>query len=90
MLSERGFDIDRRRIELREPIKEVGEFTVSVRVGQDVTAKIALAVTPLGGALEEVAAEADEEAPPAEERRRRRRKGTDEETVQPGASDSAE
>jgi len=85
LLSEQGFDVDRRRIELREPIKEIGEFRVSIRVGQDVTAKVGLAVTPLGGALEEASTEAIEEAPPAEEPRPRRRRGSAEEREREGA-----
>jgi len=78
LLSEKGFEIDRRRIELRDPIKEIGEFQISIRVGQDVTTKVALAVTPLGGALEEVSTEG-EEAQPAEDRRGRKRRAADEE-----------
>src|SRR5512139_3943818 len=31
LLDEKGFDIDRRRIELKDPIKEIGEFDVLVR-----------------------------------------------------------
>jgi large subunit ribosomal protein L9 len=90
LLSEHGFDIDRRRIELRDPIKEVGEFSISVRVGQDVTAKVALAVTPLGGALEDVPTEESQEAAPVEERRRRKRKEPDEEGTPSETVESAE
>jgi len=60
LLDEKGFDIDRRRIELRDPIKEIGEFEVMVRVGQDIAAPIKLVVKPLGGQLEEKAVDADE------------------------------
>ena len=77
LLSEKGFEIDRRRIELRDPIKEIGDFQISIRVGQDVTTKIALAVTPLGGALEEISTEPEER--PAEERRSRKRRAAAEE-----------
>jgi large subunit ribosomal protein L9 len=78
LLAEKGFEIDRRRIELRDPIKEIGEFQVSIRVGQDVTTKVVLAVTPLGGALEELPTDAEE--PPAQERRGRKRRESAEET----------
>ena len=64
LLDEKGLDIDRRRIELKDPIKEVGEFAVLVRVGQDVTATVTVIVKPLGGQLEDKAVEA-EAAPPA-------------------------
>jgi large subunit ribosomal protein L9 len=64
LLGEKGYEIDRRRILLREPIKEIGEFSVSVRVGQDVTAAVKVVVKPVGGQLED---EPDLEATPAEE-----------------------
>ena len=43
-LRERGYEIDRRRIALREPIKEVGEFAVAVRLHRDVTVEVPVAV----------------------------------------------
>jgi len=53
LLVDKGFEIDRRRIELSEPIKEIGEFRVSVRVGQDISASIKLVVRAIGGMLED-------------------------------------
>jgi large subunit ribosomal protein L9 len=53
LLDDKGFDIDRRRIELKDPIKSIGEFEVLVKVGQDVTAAVTLVVKPLGGQLED-------------------------------------
>lgn len=52
LIAEKGLEIDRRRIELKEPIKEIGEFQVLVRVGQDITAMVPLVVKPEGGMLE--------------------------------------
>jgi large subunit ribosomal protein L9 len=52
LITEKGLEIDRRRIELKEPIKEIGEFTVVVRVGQDITASVPLSVKAAGGMLE--------------------------------------
>ena len=52
LIVEKGLDIDRRRIELKEPIKEIGEFTVLIRVGQDITASVPLSVKAAGGMLE--------------------------------------
>ncbi|MFN2427355.1 MAG: 50S ribosomal protein L9 [Candidatus Binatia bacterium] len=52
LIVEKGLDIDRRRIELKEPIKEIGEFTVLVRVGQDIVASVPLSVKAAGGMLE--------------------------------------
>ncbi|HYB97605.1 MAG TPA: 50S ribosomal protein L9 [Candidatus Limnocylindrales bacterium] len=66
LLVEKGFEIDRRRIELREPIKEIGEFPVPVRVGQDISATITVVVRPLGGMLEG-GAEEESAAPAATE-----------------------
>lgn len=64
LLEDRGFAVDRRRIELRDPIKEIGEFAVPIRVGQDVVTKIKLVVKPLGGQLEEKPGEAEAAAEP--------------------------
>ena len=88
LLSEKGFEIDRRRIELRDPIKEIGDFDISIRVGQDVTTKVVLAVKPLGGALEEISTEV-EEARPEEERRGRKRRAAAEEEEAGDAETSA-
>src|ERR671938_1612752 len=39
-LKERGYEVDRRRISLREAIKETGEFNVSVKLHRDVNVEI--------------------------------------------------
>lgn len=52
LIAEKGLEIDRRRIELKDPIKEIGEFQVLVRVGQDITTTVSLVVKPEGGMLE--------------------------------------
>ena len=39
-LKEQGIEIDRRKIQLPEPIKTVGEFSLPVKLGYDVTATI--------------------------------------------------
>jgi large subunit ribosomal protein L9 len=46
LLAAQGFDIDRRRISLDEPIKEVGEFSVPVKLHRDVVASLKLRVVP--------------------------------------------
>lgn len=61
-LKERGYEIDRRRITLREAIKETGDYTVPVRLHREVTVEIPVVVTGEGGAA--VAAQA--QATPAE------------------------
>ena len=54
-LREQGYEIDRRRIQLREPIKETGEFTVAVRLHREVTVELPVRVMPEGGAPVEAA-----------------------------------
>ena len=47
-LRERGYEIDRHRIHLREPLKRVGEYTVPVRLHRDVTIDLKVRVAPEG------------------------------------------
>lgn len=44
LLAERGFEIDRRKITLEAPIKEVGEHVVPVRLRGELVAKVKLTV----------------------------------------------
>ncbi|HYB91864.1 MAG TPA: 50S ribosomal protein L9 [Candidatus Binataceae bacterium] len=43
-LRERGFDVDRRKIVLPEPIKQLGEFTVPVKLEAEVEASLKVSV----------------------------------------------
>lgn len=43
-LAEQGFTVDRRKIQLGQPIKELGTFTVPVKMPRDVTASVAVHV----------------------------------------------
>jgi large subunit ribosomal protein L9 len=45
MLAAKGFTIDRRKIQLDEPIKQLGEFKVPVKLHKDVTAEVTVVVT---------------------------------------------
>jgi large subunit ribosomal protein L9 len=47
-LQERGYEIDRHRIHLREPLKRVGDFTVPVRLHREVTIDLQVKVMPEG------------------------------------------
>lgn len=49
-LKEKGYEIDRRRVHLPEPIKETGDFTVTVRLHREVNVEIPVTVTGEGGA----------------------------------------
>jgi large subunit ribosomal protein L9 len=64
-LKERGYEVDRRRISLREAIKETGEFNVPVRLHREVTVEVPVSVTAEGGAKAE--SETAASAPQAEE-----------------------
>jgi large subunit ribosomal protein L9 len=43
-LEKKGFSIDRRKIQLHEPLKAVGEFTVPVRLHKDVTTHLRVVI----------------------------------------------
>src|SRR5438874_681383 len=47
-LERQGYNIDRRKIQLDEPIKQLGEHKVSVRLHRDVSAEIAVHVVKEG------------------------------------------
>jgi large subunit ribosomal protein L9 len=44
-LEGRGFNIDRRKIELEQPLKALGEFNVAIKLHREVTVQIKVAVT---------------------------------------------
>jgi len=66
-LAAKGFDIDRRKIQLNEPLKALGNFDVPIRLHREVTAKLKVRVaseataeedaTPAAPAAEEAVAE---------------------------------
>jgi len=45
-LSERGFELERRKIQLPEPIKQIGDYVVTVRLHREVRAEIKVSVAP--------------------------------------------
>ncbi len=45
-LERQGFTVDRRKIQLDDPIKQVGEYKIPIRVHRDVTAEVTLNVVP--------------------------------------------
>ena len=45
LIGEKGIEIDRRKIDLAEPIKEVGEHSVPIRLHREVIANVKLKVT---------------------------------------------
>jgi large subunit ribosomal protein L9 len=76
-LESQGFEIDRRKIQLGEPLKSLGEFKVAIRLHREVTARVTVkvlaeveegaeaAAAPVA-ATEPVGEAAAEEAPAAE------------------------
>ena len=59
-LASQGFEIDRRKIQLGEPLKSLGEFKVAIRLHREVTARVTVKV------LAEVEEEPEAAAKPAE------------------------
>ena len=43
-LEKKGFNLDRRKIQLHEPLKTVGEFTVPVKLHKEVTAHLKVTI----------------------------------------------
>lgn len=43
-LAKKGFNIDRRKVQLHEPLKTLGEFTVPVKLHTDVTAHLKVVI----------------------------------------------
>jgi large subunit ribosomal protein L9 len=43
-LAVKGFDIDRRKIQLSDPLKSLGDFTVAIKLHREVTAHIKVQV----------------------------------------------
>ena len=70
-LREKGYEVDRKKVVLRHPIKETGDYTVKVRLHRDVLLDVPVHVTAIGG--EEAAEPATEKKP-----RKSRKKETDE------------
>ena len=44
LLAEKGMEVDRRKIELSEPIKELGDHIVPVKLHREVVAKVRISV----------------------------------------------
>ena len=65
-LEAKGFNIDRRKIQLDEPLKTVGEFNVPVKLHKDVTVTVKVTVAKEAGAAE--AARWQPKKPPARKR----------------------
>ncbi len=56
LLAKQGFELDRRQIVLKAPIKSLGNFEISIKLHPKVTGQIQLQVLPEGGRLEDESA----------------------------------
>ena len=45
-LKAKGFDIDKRKLQMADPFKALGEYTVPVKIHREVTAQITVKVVP--------------------------------------------
>lgn len=50
-LKERGYEVDRHRLHLREPIKRLGDFPVPLRLHREVTVELQVKVVSEGEAI---------------------------------------
>lgn len=72
-LRELDYEVDRRRVLLSEPIKQVGEHEVEIKLHADVRAKVKVVVLPLSSSKEDEEAEAFEAKLKLEAEKARRR-----------------
>ncbi len=52
-LAEKGFEIEKRKIVLHDPLKQLGEFEVAVKIHHDVPAHVKVKIVALGAAKPE-------------------------------------
>lgn len=50
-LKQRGYEIDRHRLHLREPLKRTGDFSVPLRLHREVTVDLQVKVAPEGAVI---------------------------------------
>jgi large subunit ribosomal protein L9 len=61
-LAAHGFEIDRRKIQLSEPLKSLGDYTVAIRLHREVTARVRVKVQGEAGQEPAAAEPAAQEA----------------------------
>lgn len=62
-LKEKGYEVDRKRVVLRDPIKEMGEYTVKVKLHREVTLDVPVRVTNEDGDIVAKVEEKQEKKP---------------------------
>lgn len=81
-LKSQGYEIDRRKIALRDAIKETGEYTVKVRLHREVVLEVPVTVSAEGGEIVEAKA--------AKKGRKAKAETTEEVAPEAEAADEAE
>lgn len=66
-INEKGYELDRRKVILKDPIKELGEYTVSVKLHREVVLEIPVTVRAEGGTVKEEKTARPEKSEPAVE-----------------------
>ncbi|MDH3493228.1 MAG: 50S ribosomal protein L9 [Acidobacteriota bacterium] len=61
-LKQKGYEVDRRKIVLKSPIKELGDYVVPVKLHRDVTLELPISVTAEGEVIQERLDEPEEES----------------------------
>lgn len=75
-IQAKGYEIDRRKIVLKDAIKETGEYTVKVKLHREVVLEVPVTVTAEGGEVE------------AKEDKKAKKEAKAEETVEPVAEET--
>ena len=66
-LAAQGFEIDRRKIQLGDPLKSTGDYKIAIRLHREVTARVTVKVLAEAAEEEAEAAEPEASEPAAEE-----------------------
>jgi len=61
-----GFEVDRRKIQLPQPLKELGASTVDIKLFRDITAQITVTLVKRGGDAQAAQGESSEETETSE------------------------
>jgi large subunit ribosomal protein L9 len=80
-LQARGYEVDRRRLQLKDAIKQTGEFSVGLKLHREVVINIPVTVTPEGGAVEAPKPAKDEARTP----KKKAEEAVDETAAEPAA-----
>lgn len=84
-LKEKGYEVDRKRVVLRDPIKEMGEYTVKVKLHREVTLDVPVRVTNEDGEIAPKIVEEKTEKKP----RKAKAKSDDAEAETPATDEAA-